>query len=134
MASATVTVSPAFRKSAFRAVLSIILFIFTYLLMFALSVGLTVVCCWLAFRLLAFSVSSVTLLVSAGLLCMGAMITYFLLKFIFAKHTVDRSHLVEITREEEPQLFALVEEIVQEVKTDFPKHIYLSADVNAAVF
>ncbi|HEY9262354.1 M48 family metalloprotease [Chitinophaga sp.] len=134
MTSEIVTVSPAFRKLAVKAVLSIILFIFTYLLLFALSVGLTVLCGWAGLLVVSFGVSVLTIGLGLGLLCMGLMITYFLLKFIFASHKVDRSHLTEITREEEPQLFALIEEIVQEVKTDFPKKIYLSAEVNAAVF
>jgi Zn-dependent protease with chaperone function len=134
MSSEVVTVSPAFRKLAVKAILSITLFIFTYLLLFALSVGLTVLCAWGAFLIISFGVSVLTIGLGLGLLSMGVMITYFLLKFIFASHKVDRSHLVGITREEEPRLFALIEEIVLEVKTDFPKKIYLSADVNAAVF
>lgn len=114
--------------------MSIMLFIFTYLLMFALSVGLTVLCAWMAWKLFSFSISTLTILMAIGLLCMGGMITYFLLKFIFAKHKADRFHLVEITAAEEPALFALVATIVEEAGTDFPKRIYLSADVNAAVF
>ena len=32
------------------------------------------------------------------------------------------------------KLFSLIEEIVVKVNTDFPKKIYLSTEVNAAVF
>ena len=42
--------------------------------------------------------------------------------------------MIEITKKDEPKLFKFIEEIVSEVKTDFPKKVYLSADVNACVF
>jgi len=132
--SDTVPVSPKFRQLVVKAVLSIALFIFTYLLLFVLSLGLTVICVWAGYMILTLSISAVTVGTAIGLGFMGGMITYFLLKVIFARHTVDRSHLTEITEEEEPQLFALIREIVQEVQTDFPKKIYLSVDVNAGVF
>lgn len=69
-----------------------------------------------------------------GIISLGILIFFFLLKFIFKKHVVDRSHLIEITQEDEPQLFNCISEIVNDVETDFPKKIYLSTDVNAGVF
>lgn len=134
MPAHTITVSPAFRKLAVKVVCTIVLFIITYLTLFTASVGLTILCGWLALIILSASVSGWAIALSLGLMLMGGMITYFLLKFIFARHTADRTGLTEITREQEPGLFAMVQEIVGEVKTDFPKKIYLSADVNAAVF
>lgn len=35
---------------------------------------------------------------------------------------------------DQPELFTLIREVVRDVDTDFPKRVYLSADVNAAVF
>ncbi|MGX5817064.1 M48 family metalloprotease [Chitinophaga lutea] len=128
------TVSPAFRKLAMKACFTILLFVVTYLLLFAASIGLTVLCGWAALGIVSFSASGLTLIFGLGLVLMGGMITYFLLKFIFSRHKVDRSGLTEVTREQEPRLFALVQEIVDEVKTDFPKRIYISAEVNAYVF
>ena len=64
----------------------------------------------------------------------GILVLIFLLKFMFKSHKVDRSHLSEITQIEEPQLFGLINDIVKQVGTEFPKKVYLSNDVNAAVF
>ena len=53
---------------------------------------------------------------------------------MFKFHKVDRSHLHEITRKDEPALFSMIDEIVEKVDTSFPKKVYLSSNVNAAVF
>ncbi|MDR6240168.1 M48 family metallopeptidase [Aureibacter tunicatorum] len=75
-----------------------------------------------------------TIGLGVGLASMGVLVLIFLLKFIFKSHKKDRSHLIEVTKAEEPQLFAMIEEIVLKVGTNFPKKVYLSAEVNAAVF
>lgn len=54
------------------------------------------------------------------------LVLIFLLKFLFRPHKKDLSHLHEITRRDEPQLFNLIEEIVNEVGTRFPKKVYLN--------
>ena len=59
---------------------------------------------------------------------------FFLIKFLFKSHKVERSHFLEIHKEDEPKLFGMIEEIVQSVGTQFPKKVYLSPDVNAGVF
>ncbi|MGN6645228.1 MAG: M48 family metallopeptidase [Cytophaga sp.] len=76
----------------------------------------------------------ITLFVGIGLMAMSFMVVIFLFEFVFSKNNTDRSHLIELKKEQQPELFKLIEEIVKEVKTDFPKHVYLSGDVNAAVF
>jgi Zn-dependent protease with chaperone function len=75
-----------------------------------------------------------TLALGIGLASLGVLVLIFLFKFMFKTHTVDRSHLMEITRAEEPELFGLIDEIVSKVGTNFPKRVYLSTEVNAAVF
>jgi Zn-dependent protease with chaperone function len=57
-----------------------------------------------------------------------------LIKFLFKKHINDRSDLTEVNRNDEPQLFQMIDEIVKEAGTDFPKKVYLAYDVNASVF
>jgi len=78
--------------------------------------------------------SFLTLMLGLGLASFGLLILFFLLKFIFKSHKIDRSNLVEITKADEPELFQLIDEIVKKVDTSFPKKIYLTADVNASVF
>jgi Zn-dependent protease with chaperone function len=119
---------------AWRAVGSIALFIGVYLLLVVLAVGLTIVAGYAGILLIAFKPNLYTLLIGGGLVSMGILVIFFLLKFIFKQHTVDRAHLLEVTEEQEPALFQLIHDIVDEVQTDFPKKVYFSAQVNAAVF
>jgi Zn-dependent protease with chaperone function len=128
-------VSQNFKKMAIRAVLSIVLFLSTYLVLVILGIGLIFLCGLAAYALVALYFSVVTLMLGIGFVGMGLMIFYFLIKFIFsAGKKIDRSHLVEINEVEQPELFKLIREIVEEVQTKFPKQVYLSSDVNAAVF
>lgn len=130
----TIASSTNFKKMTIKAVLSIVLFIIVYLLLIILAIGLTFLCGYLGIMLIAAKPTFITLILGAGLVSMGILILVFLVKFLFKEHIVDRSHLVEITKEQEPELFKFINEIVKEVKTDFPKKIYLSSDVNASVF
>lgn len=131
----TVAVSGAFRKMTIRAVFAIILFIFTYLLLFTLAAGLTFASGFAGFVVIsAIGLNYFSAAIGIGLVSVGVLILYFLIKFLFKQHKVDRTDLTELTREEQPELFAFIAGIVQEVGTTFPKKIYLSSDVNAAVF
>ena len=128
-------VSENFRKMAIRSVLSIILFLVTYIVLIILGIGLIALCGLAAYGLVALKLASVTLMLAIGFLGMGFMTFFFLIKFIFSSpKKVDRSHLMEINEKEQPELFQLIHEIVNEVKTNFPKQVYLSSDVNASVF
>lgn len=128
-------VSENFRKMATKSVLQICFFFLTYIASVILAFGLIILCCWAAYELVMLYASYITGLLGLGLVGMGFMILYFLIKFIFSSpRKVDRSHLLEITKSEQPELFKMIEEIVIDVKTDFPKRVYLSAEVNAAVF
>ena len=65
---------------------------------------------------------------------MGVMVLIFLVKFIFNRRKVDRSNMMEIKEKDHPQLFDFIKRINKETDTKFPKKIYLTQDVNAAVF
>ncbi|MFM9952255.1 MAG: hypothetical protein ACKV1O_30265 [Saprospiraceae bacterium] len=129
-----IAISDDFKKTTYSAILSIALFVFVYLLLVLLGVCLTIACTYGGIMFIALSPSIITIMLGLGIISMGFLILAFLLKFIFAKHTVDRSHLIEISKTQEPGLFELIGEIVEEVDTNFPKKVYLSSDVNAAVF
>ena len=129
-----VQISPEFRSQAKKAIFAIGFFILTYLIILLLAIGFTVLCVIGGLGLILISPSLVTLVLGLGLASLGILVLIFLLKFIFASNKTDRSGLIEISRDEQPELFQMIEEIVQEVKTDFPKKVYLDANVNAAVF
>lgn len=126
--------SADFRKKSKAAILSIILFIIVYILLFISAIALTVACVVGGIMLIAAKPMFFTLMIGLGLASFGLLIFYFLIKFLFKKHINDRSFLTEITQKDEPELFAMISELVKETGTDFPKKVYLSYDVNASVF
>ncbi len=134
MKKATIKVSPEFKSQTTKAIASIVLFALIYLCILASAVGLTLLCIYGGIMLIALRPMFLTIALGIGLASLGFFILIFLLKFVFKSHKVDRSHLHEIKRKDEPGLFRLIDEIVNEVDTSFPKKVYLAMDVNAAVF
>ena len=126
--------SKQFQKMASRSVQAIILFVFTYLFLVVFAIGLTILSCYAGIMLVAAKPMFITFMLCAGLFSFGFLIVFFLLKFIFSRNKIDRSHLTEITEEEQPELFQLINSIVVEVGTQFPKKVYVSSEVNASVF
>lgn len=129
-----IEVSQDFKKKAKAAVFSITIFIFVYLLLFLFTIALALGCIAGGIALIAAKPMFITLMLGAGLAGTGLFVFYFIIKFLFKKHINDRSHLTEIKREDEPELFKMIDEIVNEAGTNFPKKVYLSYDVNASVF
>ena len=129
-----IKVSNNFKKMTTKAIISIALFLIVYVLLLFLAIGVTILSLVGGYYIIAARPMAVTIGLGIGLASLGFFILAFLFKFIFKKHKIDRSHLIEITAQTEPKLFKFISDIVLEVKTDFPKKIYLSTDVNASVF
>lgn len=123
-----------FEIQATKSILAIIFFIFTYLIILILAFLLTGLCVVGGLALFATKPMFITLAFGLGLASFGILILIFLLKFIFKSHKTDRSHLLEVTENQEPELFGLIREIADEVGTSFPKKVYISSEVNASVF
>lgn len=134
MISNKVTLSGEFKKQATRSISAIFLFVIVYLVLFTLALGLTAACIYAGIQLTINFPRLITILLGIGIASLGLIVIFFLFKFIFASHKMDRSHLVEIKRDQEPRLFQLIDELVKEVGTKFPKKVYLTAEVNASVF
>lgn len=129
-----ITLSNSFKTQTTKAIIAIVLFACIYVVLFLLAIALTAISVYGAYLLVLAIPSIWTLIVAVGLASSGLLVLIFLVKFLFKSHRLDRSHLHEITAEAEPALFALITEVVHSVGTKFPKKVYLSADVNAAVF
>jgi Zn-dependent protease with chaperone function len=129
-----IQVSANFKKMTTVAIVSIAIFILVYLLLIVFAIALTIACAFAGISLIIAVPKFITIALGLGLASLGFLVLIFLFKFLFKKHTTDLSDLVEITANDEPKLFAFIHEIVKEVKTDFPKKIYLSSEVNASVF
>jgi Zn-dependent protease with chaperone function len=126
--------SQEFKKAAQKAIFAIIFFIISYLILLLLAIGLAALCGFLGIMLISVKIHWLTLMLGLGLIGMGLIVLIFLVKFIFKRHKIDRSHLIEIKEADAPLLYQSINEIVHQVRTDFPKKIYISHEVNASVF
>lgn len=129
-----VKVSPNFKKQAYKSIFAIILFIIVYLLLLVFAFGVFAACGYGAVMLVALTPSFVTLMLGIGLVGVGFFVLYFMVKFLFAKNKSDYSHLTEINIHDEPELYTMIQELVEEIGTDFPKKVYISPQINASVF
>lgn len=134
MQAISVTVTQEFKNAAYKAVRSILLFVFVYILLLIFALALVGLAALGGLKLIATRPGGLTFMLGLGLVGMGVMILVFLVKFLFKRHKIDRSHLIEITEHDEPKLFQYIREIVDQVQTQFPKKVYLSPEVNASVF
>lgn len=67
--------------------------------------------------------------IASGLLCL------FLMKGFFKWRRIDPSmRRVEVTEKRQPILFAFIRQLCRDTRAPFPHRVYLTADVNAAVF
>ncbi|MDF2931378.1 MAG: hypothetical protein K0R36_709 [Chryseobacterium sp.] len=129
-----IQISRDFRKKTKAAVSSIVIFVFVYIIIFLFTILLALACIGGGLWLIAAKPMFLTIMLGAGLAGTGIFVFFFIIKFLFKKHINDRSYLTEIKRSDEPELFKMIDEIVKEAETNFPKKVYLSSDVNASVF
>lgn len=128
------TISSEYKKQVTNSIFFIILFFLVYILLIALSLAFLVFIGYLVVQIiLAIKFSYITILISGGLIGMAVFILIFLVKFIFSFQSNDTSGFIEIKRNQEPELFKLIDEVVTEVDTNQPKKVFLSSDVNAFV-
>lgn len=130
----TVKISPKFKSQVYKAIFSIALFIIVYLALLVLAVGIFVGCIYLAIAMISTVPNFVTVMLGISIVGVGVFILYFMVKFLFTKNKTDYSYLTEVNLTDEPELFQMIQELVDEIGTDFPKKVYLSGQVNASVF
>lgn len=129
-----IQISPEFKKQTSKAIFAIGLFILVYILLILIGFLVTIACIAGGVTLIIAKPMFITLALGIGLASLGVMIIIFLLKFLFKRNKTDLSNFTEVKRSEEPKLFAFIDEIVAETKTNFPKKVFLSSEVNASVF
>jgi Zn-dependent protease with chaperone function len=66
-------------------------------------------------------------------LCTG-LFFLFLVKRLFRRERLEKAARIEIFEDEQPRLFAFVRRLCDEIDAPFPKRIFVSYEVNAAVF
>ncbi len=129
-----ISISDNFKTQLTKTKLSIVLFVIVYIILFLLAIGLTIASMYGGVMLIVLFPRLITLALGMGLASFGLLIFIFLIKFIFKSHKVDYSNLIEIHRKDEPKLFKMLDELTQQIGTDFPKKVFISSDVNAGVF
>lgn len=122
------------RRQVYKVVLSIVLFVIVYLLLVAVAGVLAIVFCWLGIKLMMTLTNFLGLLFGLGMIAAGISVFVFLVKFIFSVTKDENSLRMEVTEEQQPRLFAFIRELTTATGTQFPKKIYFSPAVNAAVF
>ncbi len=126
--------SAQYKREALKAVLSIIAFIIVYFLLFVLSLGLVALCVYLGVILILVKIHWLTILLGLGLIGCSVMVLVFQVKFLFASSKIDESDSIEITESDHPKLFQSIRSLSERIGTPMPKKVFLSPDVNAAVF
>ena len=122
------------RRQVYRVIWSILLFMIVYLVLVAAATVLAIAFGWLGVLLLFSLRNFLGLVLGLGLIAAGISVIVFLVKFVFAVTKDENSQRMEISEEQQPRLFALIRELTAATGTSFPKKIFLSPDVNAAVF
>jgi len=123
-----------YKKEIYKVVSSIGLFFTVYLILVFLALLLAIFVSYLGIMLILLKLASLTILVGIGMIGLGVMVLFYLIKFIFSIKKVDRSGFYELDKGENKNLISFLTRLSKETKTKLPKRIYISPDVNASVF
>jgi Zn-dependent protease with chaperone function len=123
-----------YKQEAGKVAASIFGFIFLYLLLFTLTVGIAIFAFIMGGGLIAAYPHFITLAIGGSLMLFGIFIVYFMVKFLFVKSDNTDPYRVKITEAEHPELFKLINDIATQAGSDKPAGVYLSHRVNACVF
>ncbi len=126
--------SKAFKRAIHKAALSLLVFITTYLLLVVFFIGLAFLSFWVKYHVLSRSGNFVTYSIGFTLFILNIGAVYALLKLMLLKNATDRSGMIKLTQEDEPKLFAFIKEITKEIKSPFPKRIYLTPEAGSSIF
>lgn len=134
MVKKEINLSKEFKIQTTRAIIALFIFFIAYLTIVSVASLITILCIWLGVYCILHIHNLFFIVFGIGISSFGLIILIFLFKFLFKTSKSDRSLWLEVTQKNEPALFKLISEIVNQVGTEFPKKVYLSSDVNASVF
>lgn len=125
--------TPQFVKQVYRSIAAIVLFVVTYVALFVAALALATGACILGVSVMSFGKSFLILLCGLGIIIAGLMLVFFIIKFMFKRTPVNNGGRIEISRDEQPDLFAFIDRLTDETGAQKPKKIFISAVVNASV-
>lgn len=123
-----------FRREVGKTLISIAIFFLVYLALMFLAVILALLTVYGGVLLILAAPKFITLMIGLGLIGLGVMVFFFLVKFIFSVSKYDHSNSIEIFETDQPGLFAFIRQLSKETRTSFPRKIFISPEVNASVF
>lgn len=123
-----------FSKKSYKVFLAIVLFIIAFVVILFVGMCFVVFCFYIALKIAVITSNLIGYILAFGIAFTGFIVFCYLFKFLSSGYKVRRDDLVEINKISEPRLFQLIEETALEVECKLPKKVYLSPDVNAAVF
>lgn len=123
-----------YKNAQAKAVFWIIVFILSVITSFILSAALLVLAIYVSFLIFSeIKINLLTIVISAGLCIMTALITYYNFKFFISFFKNFEQKGIEIHQKDYPELFALIYQIADEVGTKHPKKVLLDESINANV-
>lgn len=127
------TPSSQFKLHAWKVFGSILFFIAFYFGLVTVTAFLALGCWYIGLAILSIRVSYITLALALGIWAIALLVFFFLFKFIFTSNKQDYSDMIEITAQEEPELFDFIAKVAAETQTPFPKRVFLAPGVSAYV-
>lgn len=130
-------VPPDLTRPTGRYRFQVVVVLVSLMLFFLLYLTLLGAAAYLVYLAITFPLTRVNggvLFLKIGSVAGSMLLFLYLLKGFFKRQEQERSLRVEVTEEEQPKLFAFIEKLCEETNAPFPHRIYLSPEVNAAVF
>jgi Zn-dependent protease with chaperone function len=115
----------------------VLLVLFSLVVFFVVYLGFVAGSAWLVYWTWITPVNrfpASSWILKGGALALEAFLFFFLIRGLFRRQRVNRSLMLEVTEQDEPQLFGFIGQLCQDTSTPRPRRVYLSPEVNAAAF
>ncbi|WP_409432126.1 M48 family metallopeptidase [Litorimonas sp. RW-G-Af-16] len=119
---------PSYKRQAILAMLGLMAFMAIYL---AVTAGFAYITYKNAVRL---STPGDFGILSAIMLVCSAILTVFMVKSLFAMRKMGTPRGIEVTEADQPQLYAFLHQLADEIGAPKPHRVFITPEVNAAVF
>jgi Zn-dependent protease with chaperone function len=126
--------STAYRVRTLAVLAGLLAFLLLYL---ALVAGVSYAAYWLVLHpppIPSGRGAILVLVAYLGSIAALVMLLLFLAKGLFKAQRTDRHTYLPVTRQQQPELFAFIDRVCEETAAPKPAGVYVSPDVNAAVF
>ena len=121
--------SKQFKKNTYKVIGAIASFVLVYIFLLISATAIAIAMGWIGVTIMGAG-NTLAFVLGIGLILSGLMLIFFLIKFIFAKREKPNTGF-EIKEHEHPELFRFIYKVTDEVGTNYPKHVYLTNEVNA---